>query len=320
MLRKAFTLIELLVVIAIIAILAAILFPVFAQARESAKMTVCISNLKQNGMATLMYMSDTEGEPPIGMNLETGNKITFVHDRTAIYRKNADVLQCPSYPTGKGGQDYTGPSTGSIAGSLLEAIRNRVGGGVSMQNNFRYNAYTWNWAMFGMMTTAPLSPSGTPATATAMPRPTNESKMEKVAETIMFTDGYFPRRYNTTEALSGWINWWYKWEIWPRHRGGLLLAFADGHAKFYRHNGLFTGGKVRDTCPSWPSATETYYSWTLHVSQAVLTSCGIKDGYPKTEKQHECVPHPGSTPNWGDIHGIPGTCAGDLHIPGVQNL
>src|SRR5438067_275349 len=56
--RRGFTLIELLVVIAIIAILAAILFPVFAQARESARMTSCLSNLRQIGTGTLMYIQD----------------------------------------------------------------------------------------------------------------------------------------------------------------------------------------------------------------------------------------------------------------------
>src|SRR5712675_1031082 len=61
-----FTLIELLVVIAIIAILAAILFPVFAQAREKARQTTCVSNKKQIALATLMYIQDYDETFPLG--------------------------------------------------------------------------------------------------------------------------------------------------------------------------------------------------------------------------------------------------------------
>jgi prepilin-type N-terminal cleavage/methylation domain-containing protein len=64
MVRRAFTLIELLVVIAIIAILAAILFPVFAQAKDSAKQTHCVSNTKQTGLAALMYAADYDDVIP----------------------------------------------------------------------------------------------------------------------------------------------------------------------------------------------------------------------------------------------------------------
>jgi prepilin-type N-terminal cleavage/methylation domain-containing protein/prepilin-type processing-associated H-X9-DG protein len=82
---KAFTLIELLVVIAIIAILAAILFPVFAQAREKARSITCISNLKQLGTATMMYVQDYDEALPGGWtwcasngapSCPTGNTLT----------------------------------------------------------------------------------------------------------------------------------------------------------------------------------------------------------------------------------------------------
>src|ERR1700752_5232231 len=63
--RYGFTLIELLVVVAIIAILAAILFPVFAQAREKARQATCVSNLKQIGTATMMYAQDYDERFPI---------------------------------------------------------------------------------------------------------------------------------------------------------------------------------------------------------------------------------------------------------------
>ena len=64
--RSAFTLIELLVVIAIIAILAAILFPVFAQAREKARSASCLSNVKQIGLGAMMYTQDFDEAYPIG--------------------------------------------------------------------------------------------------------------------------------------------------------------------------------------------------------------------------------------------------------------
>jgi len=63
--NRAFTLIELLVVIAIIAILAAILFPVFAQAKAAAKTSVAISNLKQAGLSIMMYANDADDDIPI---------------------------------------------------------------------------------------------------------------------------------------------------------------------------------------------------------------------------------------------------------------
>src|SRR5688572_28647190 len=95
--RRAFTLIELLVVIAIMAILGAILFPVFARAREAARASSCLSNLKQVGLALSMYVQDQEGYPTHS-SLSSVSPRTYWPDSIYPYVKNEKVFQCPSAP------------------------------------------------------------------------------------------------------------------------------------------------------------------------------------------------------------------------------
>src|SRR5690554_5460678 len=92
--KSAFTLIELLVVIAIIAILAAILFPVFARARESARRASCMSNLKQIGLGVMMYVQDYDEKYPMCFDTapNKGDWGTFL----TPYVKNTQVYICPS--------------------------------------------------------------------------------------------------------------------------------------------------------------------------------------------------------------------------------
>jgi prepilin-type N-terminal cleavage/methylation domain-containing protein/prepilin-type processing-associated H-X9-DG protein len=99
--KRGFTLIELLVVIAVIAILAAIMFPVFAQAREKARQAQCLSNLKQIGAAFTMYTQDyDETLPPHGYVSADGAKECFftISHIISPYQKNTGIWQCPTNP------------------------------------------------------------------------------------------------------------------------------------------------------------------------------------------------------------------------------
>jgi prepilin-type N-terminal cleavage/methylation domain-containing protein/prepilin-type processing-associated H-X9-DG protein len=109
MTRRGFTLIELLVVIAIIAILAAILFPVFARAREKARQTSCLSNLKQLGTALQMYVQDYDSMTPPHNDDDGSDGWRWFQFplRLLPYTKNTQILRCPS------DQGWTEPAVGA---------------------------------------------------------------------------------------------------------------------------------------------------------------------------------------------------------------
>jgi prepilin-type N-terminal cleavage/methylation domain-containing protein/prepilin-type processing-associated H-X9-DG protein len=142
--RRGFTLIELLVVIAIIAILAAILFPVFAKAREKARQSSCLSNVKQIMLATMSYAQDYDETLPMvyvdrdGSGFAAGDYSW----RCGVlpYAKNAQIFQCPSkkngtnafesYPDGTPIGTATGPQLGGYA---VTSVHWAVSGGPSGQ-------------------------------------------------------------------------------------------------------------------------------------------------------------------------------------------
>ncbi|MFO8082031.1 MAG: DUF1559 domain-containing protein [Armatimonadota bacterium] len=197
--RHGFTLIELLVVIAIIAILAAILFPVFARAREKARQTSCLSNVKQMGLAVMMYVQDyDEMYPNLQLALETPFTYRgFSHGQMlwymAIepYHNNVQVFNCPSTAATWRGQ-YTGDT------------------------RYGYNAEVGRYA------------SGT-SSAVGL------ADIRLPAETLILADS----DWTHSEADYGWSNSWMVRRvphvsrfIPARHNGGANIAFCDGHAKW----------------------------------------------------------------------------------------
>ncbi len=97
---KGFTLIEILIIIAIISILAAILLPVFARARENARKTSCLSNLKQLGMGVQMYAQDYDEKVPAAYLYWVPSNTNYLNSWMQLvmpYVKNAQVCECPSY-------------------------------------------------------------------------------------------------------------------------------------------------------------------------------------------------------------------------------
>jgi prepilin-type N-terminal cleavage/methylation domain-containing protein/prepilin-type processing-associated H-X9-DG protein len=104
---RAFTLIELLVVVAVIALLAALLFPVFAQARERARMSACVSNMRQIGVAFILYVQDYDETFPhvrfheltgLGDEDRVGKRVNCWRNAIRPYLKSLDLFACPSNP------------------------------------------------------------------------------------------------------------------------------------------------------------------------------------------------------------------------------
>jgi prepilin-type N-terminal cleavage/methylation domain-containing protein/prepilin-type processing-associated H-X9-DG protein len=127
--RRGFTLIELLVVIAIIAILAAILFPVFAQAREKALQASCMSNVRQYSAATYMYLQDYDETFPMSSYLN-GTCIATFYWQVQPYVKNDAVTQCPSAP------------------QAMDVPTMFVGAGGACANTPRFTSYSVNLDLF----------------------------------------------------------------------------------------------------------------------------------------------------------------------------
>lgn len=205
--RRGFTLIELLVVIAIIAILAAILFPVFARAREKARQSSCLSNLKQLGLAALAYAQDYDEILPKARNWN--HQFGVWPSSLYPYVKNSQVYICPSALT----NGYTGTVVNPVLNIPLTSL-----------------CYGWN---IGTNDTSYTNGLGYYEADGQPWRPL--AKIPQPAETIMMADisqyagNYMYLVYVVTS--SGYTP--------DVHNGGGNYVFVDGHAKFLSRSAAF---------------------------------------------------------------------------------
>jgi prepilin-type N-terminal cleavage/methylation domain-containing protein/prepilin-type processing-associated H-X9-DG protein len=214
--RDGFTLIELLVVIAIIAILAAILFPVFAQAREKARQASCLSNQKQLSTAMQMYIQDYDEKFPSWVNDVPkspdypNGKNTWVENLQA-YSKNKKIWICPS-------DDIAGEAKGE--GMTI---------GSATQNSYWLNAYIFRWSGHNSQVKSPFDSAAL-------------AEVTYPATTIVFCDGPVNDGNHVwpgpPHEWCGNLPWCIKSET--RHSGGINFIFADGHVHLHRVEQLKT--------------------------------------------------------------------------------
>ncbi len=239
--KKAFTLIELLVVIAIIAVLAAILFPVFAQAKEAAKKTTCLSNLKQMGTSFALYLNDSDGMYPTCDNDKAkidgkppepetpdadGPPERDWTITTQPYIKNFDVLRCGSDPSPKP-QDPKNPN---------------------LTVEFR-SSYTVNgWSEYNL----------------------SETTVAKPSSWVLLAE----RNNRARGPKTWWMFYWWTWQgsgssaVWPpsaspdptpqasfdlaldRHANTPNWLFGDGHSKSVSLSSLWKPGSENQFWPN----------------------------------------------------------------------
>ncbi len=264
--QRAFTLIELLVVIAIIAILAAILFPVFAQARESARMTSCLSNMRQIGLALRMYSQDSdEAYPNIyqGWGVPNPGSQEGWDWRNAIqpYTKNKGIMRCPSNPTSDPNGSGTLPAdnssnwNGNGMGYALESDK-------KMAQGYAMNAGATSWCA--------VSDTGTDW---ANKKPLKDAQINRPANLIAIGE--------TTWRQADFGPDWFlegggqcNGHALYAHRalnGPANFVYYDGHAKNKKYGQVMfplVNNEMVNNPPTDPNATHVVTDWGWDVDMS----------------------------------------------------
>ena len=230
--QAAFTLIELLVVLSIVAILSAILFPVFAQAKAAAKKTGCISNHRQMGLALAMYVADCEGYPMAGPEIGAG-QIRWV-DALFPYSRSSGIYRDPAALTSRANLPLAPPN----------------------HRQPRYGGYGFNYQYLGNSRLATSLSPGLPFAA-------KESEVEFPSNTLAIADcwgAWLVWDPNPLLRVARWLHvvdpplgsnrgsglgryyygdgWEHRARMHARHNTMIAVSFCDGHAKVFRPRSL----------------------------------------------------------------------------------
>jgi prepilin-type N-terminal cleavage/methylation domain-containing protein/prepilin-type processing-associated H-X9-DG protein len=266
--NNGFTLIELLVVIAIIAILAAILFPVFAQAREKARQSACLSNTKQIGLGVMQYMQDYDDTYPCAWYGDNGQESDGTapwryRDRStataqgrryrwmdAIYPqvKSEEIFRCPNTPRNN---RYTYRTQANLpVAQADDNTENSFAGGYCMNVVYWQREFT-----------------GTPLASEGRWNPLTMGKVQTPAETVWVAEGdgsyqcAVPngQEWHTTitnpqrvalnkigRSLYPQPGEWLEGAIVARHQNRVNIIWGDGHAKNMDLRTLMTKGRLLD--------------------------------------------------------------------------
>lgn len=281
--RRAFTLIELLVVIAIISLLAALLFPVFASAREKARQATCASNFKQQAIAIALYQQDNDELMPLmyanagplaanGLISLDSPPATVMAQTLQPYLKNTQVYCCPSDPVSE----------------EQRAISDVPPPVAPQQRQFNLGAKT-NFG-FNFQYLSPLLPNAVGGYSSL---PTPIAQIEAPAQTVLAVDSLWLRDANgapygggspvvdipcwTEDAphadqLHYWFGGWNPGQpasynvygrAWPWHGKFATTAFCDGHVKALTMSALSAGCDVKDRWGGIVTDRDKYL-WDLH--------------------------------------------------------